>query len=217
VPPSKRRRPTATNAAAAKTKTRAPDASAIHEFHDVRAWEKWLERHHATSDGVWLRLQRKTPTTTPVSRGDALDVALCYGWIDGQARSEDDRHWLQRFTPRRPRSMWSKINREKVAALVAAGRMRPAGLAEIERAKRDGRWDAAYDAPSKATVPADLQAALDASPRAKAFFATLDSRNRFAILFRTHQAKRPETRARRIAAFVAMLAKKQTIHPTKSG
>ena len=139
-------------------------------------------------------------------------MALCWGWIDGQKKSIDAHWWMQKFTPRAKRSIWSQVNRDKVQALIEAGRMRPAGLAEIERAKADGRWDAAYASASKAEVPADLQAALDAEPRAKAFFAKLDGTNRYAILFRTHQAKRPETRAKRIAQFVEMLARGETIH-----
>ena len=144
---------------------------------------------------------------------EAIDSALCYGWIDGQRNRFDDQWYLQRFTPRRARSKWSKINRDKVERLAADGRMRPAGIREVERAKADGRWDAAYDAPSAATVPDDLQRALDANPAAAAFFATLDSRNRFAILYRVQDAKRPETRARRIETFVAMLGEGQTIYP----
>jgi uncharacterized protein YdeI (YjbR/CyaY-like superfamily) len=148
-----------------------------------------------------------------VTFAEAIDSALCYGWIDGQRNRFDEQWYLQRFTPRRARSTWSKINRDKVERLAAEGRMRPAGIREVERAKADGRWDAAYDAPSAATVPEDLQRALDANPAAAAFFATLNSRNRFAILYRVQEAKRPETRARRIETFVAMLAQGQTVYP----
>lgn len=182
------------------------------QFDTAGDWERWLDANHADSDGVWLRFRRKTVGAASLTYPQALDVALCYGWIDGQNRRDDDAWWRQKFTPRRARSIWSKVNREKVAALMAAGRMKPAGHAEIERAKRDGRWDAAYDPVRRAVVPPDLQAALDAAPRAKAFFATLDSKNRYAILFRTQTAKKAETRARRIAGFVAMLERGERIH-----
>ncbi len=185
----------------------------IIELPDTRAWEAWLRKNHRASNGVWLRLMRKTPGARALTHAEALDVALCYGWIDGLSKGADATTWLRKFTPRRPRSIWSKNNREKVLALIAAGRMKPAGLEEIERAKKDGRWEAAYDAWRDASVPADLQAAIDAEPRAKTFFATLNQRNRYAILFRTQTAKKPETRAKRIAQFVAMLKKGETIHP----
>ena len=177
------------------------------------AWERWLKRHHASAAGVWLRIAKKASGLPSIDHPEALEVALCYGWIDGQRKSEDEQHFLQRFTPRTARSTWSKINREKVLKLIDEGRMQPAGHAEIERARADGRWDAAYDGVSAATVPPDLQAALDADRKAKAFFATLNSQNRFAILFRTTTAKKPETRARRIAKFVEMLAKGEKIYP----
>jgi uncharacterized protein YdeI (YjbR/CyaY-like superfamily) len=181
-------------------------------FDDAAAWEAWLRRHHRGSNGVWLRLARKASSPGALTHAESLDVALCYGWIDGLSKSETSTTWLRKFTPRRARSIWSKVNRDKVQALITAGRMQPAGLAEIERARQDGRWDAAYDSWSTAAVPADLQAALDAEPRARAAFDTLDSRNRYAILFRTHTAKKPETRAKRIAQFVAMLKKGERIH-----
>jgi uncharacterized protein YdeI (YjbR/CyaY-like superfamily) len=183
------------------------------ECTTVAAWERWLKRHHATAAGVWIRMAKKASGLASIDHPEALEVALCYGWIDGQRKSEDAQYFLQRFTPRTARSIWSKINRDKVLKLIDDGRMQPAGLAEIERARADGRWDAAYDAQSVATVPPDLQAALDANRKAKAFFATLDSRNRFAILFRTQGAKKPETRARRIAQFVEMLAKGEKVYP----
>jgi uncharacterized protein YdeI (YjbR/CyaY-like superfamily) len=183
------------------------------ECTTVAAWERWLKRHHATAAGVWIRMAKKASGIASVDHPEALEVALCYGWIDGQRKGDGDQHFLQRFTPRTARSTWSKINRDKVLKLIDDGRMQPAGLAEIERARADGRWDAAYDAQSVATVPPDLQAALDANRKAKAFFATLDSRNRFAILFRTQGAKKPETRARRIAQFVEMLAKGEKVYP----
>ena len=176
-------------------------------------WEAWLEANHASSPGVWLMLIKKGSTKTAPTYAEALDVALCYGWIDGQGKALDVDFSLQRFTPRRKRSPWSQRNRDRVQALIDAGRMRPAGFAEIERAKEDGRWDAAYAPPSEAEVPDDLRAAIDASPDAAAFFATIDRQNRFAIIYRTTTAKKPETRARRIAQFVEMLARGETIHP----
>jgi len=179
----------------------------------VAGWTRWLKRHHATASGVWLRMAKKDSGFPTVSYAEVLEAALCYGWIDGQRKSQDAQFFLQRFTPRTARSVWSKINRDKALKLIDEGRMQPAGLAEVERARADGRWDAAYDAQSIATVPPDLQAALDANPKAAAFFATLDSRNRYAVLFRTQGAKRPETRAKRIAQFVEMLAKGEKIHP----
>lgn len=181
-------------------------------FASRTEWEAWLEAHHATAPGVWLRLARKDSGIASVSRAEALETALCFGWIDGQARSEDERYWLQRFTPRRPRSKWSQINCAAAERLIAEGRMRPAGLREVEAAKRDGRWEAAYASPRTMTVPADLQSRLDASPRAKRFFEQLDGRNRYAILYRLHDAKRPETRLRRLEQFVRMLEAGETLH-----
>jgi uncharacterized protein YdeI (YjbR/CyaY-like superfamily) len=182
-------------------------------FESQDAWEAWLAEQHATSPGVWLKLTKKGSGIPSVTYPEAVEVALCFGWIDGQAKSLDDRYHLQRFTPRAARSKWSKINREKVQRLIDEGRMQPAGLREIERAKADGRWEAAYDAPSSATIPDDLQQALDENDAARAFFATLDSRNRYAVLYRIQDAKKPETRARRIAQFVAMLAEGKKIYP----
>jgi uncharacterized protein YdeI (YjbR/CyaY-like superfamily) len=182
-------------------------------FGTATEWEAWLADFHTDSPGLWLEIGRAGRGVRTVSYAEALDVALCFGWIDGQKRSFDDTAWLQKFTPRRPRSRWSKANREKASALIAAGRMRQAGLAEVERAKQDGRWEAAYDSPSTATVPPDLSAALDADSTARAFFATLDSRNRYAILHRIDAARRPETRARLIAKYVAMLHNGARLHP----
>ena len=182
-------------------------------FEDARAWEAWLEKEHASCPGVWLRIAKSSAGVPSVQYPQALDVALCYGWIDGVKRRIDDDYWVQKFTPRAARSIWSKVNREKVQALIDAGRMRPAGLREIDRAKSDGRWEAAYDPASKATVPEDLQAALDASPAALAFYRTLNSQNRYAILHRTQTAKKAETRARRIAQFVQMLERGEKLHP----
>lgn len=182
-------------------------------FESPAAWEEWLAREHASQNGVWVKIAKKATGIPTVTHAEALEVALCYGWIDGQRKSFDEQWFIQRFTPRRARSNWSKINRDKVERLIAEGKMQPAGLREIERAKADGRWDAAYDPPSVATVPDDLQRALDANPAAAAFFATLNSQNRFAILYRVQDAKRAETRARRIETFVAMLAEGKKVYP----
>jgi uncharacterized protein YdeI (YjbR/CyaY-like superfamily) len=181
-------------------------------FKTSKAWATWLAKHHDQSRGLWLRLAKKDAAVTSLTYPEALDVALCHGWIDGQKKADDAQHWLQKFTPRGARSIWSKINCGKALALIEQGLMQPAGLKEIERARADGRWEAAYDGARNATVPPDLQAALDANKKAAAFFATLDSTNRYAILFRTHNVKKPETRAKRIAQFVAMLARHEKIH-----
>jgi uncharacterized protein YdeI (YjbR/CyaY-like superfamily) len=182
-------------------------------FGSAREWEDWLEANHLSSPGVWLKIAKKDAGTPTVSYAEALECALCFGWIDGQKGALDETHWRQRFTPRRARSKWSRINRDKAEALIADNRMRPAGLREVELAKADGRWDAAYEGQRTITVPPDLAAALDANEAARAFFATLNSANRYAILYRIGDAKRPETRARRIANFVTMLAERKTIHP----
>jgi uncharacterized protein YdeI (YjbR/CyaY-like superfamily) len=176
-------------------------------------WETWLGKHHRTSKGLWLKMAKKASGIDSINYAEALDVALCHGWIDGQKGALDDTFWIQKFTPRGPRSKWSKINVDKALALIEAGRMQPAGLAEIERAKSDGRWEQAYDSQSKATVPEDLQRELDENPEAAKFFATLDSANRYAVLYRVHEAKKPETRARRIEKFVAMLNRHEKLHP----
>jgi uncharacterized protein YdeI (YjbR/CyaY-like superfamily) len=181
-------------------------------FRDATAWERWLEREHDKSAGIWMRIAKKGAAEVSVQYAEALEVALCYGWIDGQKKSIDEHYWLQKWTPRTARSIWSKVNRDKVQALVAQGRMREPGQREIDRAKADGRWEQAYDSWSAATVPDDLQVALDACPKAKQFFATISSKNRYAILFRTHTAKRAETRAKRIRDFVAMLERGETIY-----
>ncbi|GAA1415968.1 YdeI family protein [Catellatospora coxensis] len=181
-------------------------------FVDADAFEQWLAAQPADSAGVWLKLAKKASGVPSVDYPQALDVALCHGWIDGPKAGVDDVYWLQKFTPRRARSRWSKINRDKAAALIASGRMRPGGLAEIERAQADGRWDAAYDGMRTAEVPDDLAEALAANPEAQRFFATVDRQNRYAILHRVQEAKRPETRARRIAQYVAMLAEGRKIY-----
>src|SRR5579871_2958613 len=191
----------------------AGDDVVILAFEHREAWAAWLDENHGASSGLWLRLAKKASGIASVSYAEALEVALCYGWIDGQRKADGEKTFLQRFCPRRARSIWSRINRQKALELIASGRMQPAGLAEVERAKKDGRWDSAYDSPRTATVPPDFQAALDSSPKAKAFFATLNGANRYAFLFRIQTAKRPETRARRIAEFVRMLEKGEKFHP----
>lgn len=171
-----------------------------------------MRKNHASSDGVWLLIAKAGAEKPTVTYPQAVDIALCYGWIDGQKKGLDDQHWLQRFTPRRARSLWSKVNREKAEALIKSGRMQPSGMAEIVGAKDDGRWHAAYDSARTAVVPPDLQAALDARPEARSFFAQLDGTNRYAVLWRIQTAKRPETRSRRIEVLVEMLARGEKIH-----
>ena len=182
-------------------------------FGSPQSWRDWLAEHHQTSPGLWLKIAKKGAGTPTVSYAEAIDDALCYGWIDGQKGKLDDEHWLQRFTPRKPRGRWSKINREKAERLITEGRMHPAGLREVEAARADGRWDAAYEGQATAAVPPDLARELDLNPVAKEFFATLNSANRYAILYRIQDAKRPQTRADRIAKYVAMLNEHKTIHP----
>jgi uncharacterized protein YdeI (YjbR/CyaY-like superfamily) len=182
-------------------------------FASVEEWEAWLEENHDSSDGVWLKLAKKGSGIESVDNDEALDVALCFGWINARRESLDDDYYLQRYTPRRVRSKWSRINVDKVAELTAAGRMRPAGLAEVERAKADGRWDAAYEPPSRMRVPDDLERELAARPRAREVFESLDSANRYAILYGLDDAKRPETRARRLAKFVAKLEAGERSNP----
>jgi len=182
-------------------------------FESQAALAHWLAAHHATSDGVWLRHAKKGAPAPTVSYQEALEVALCFGWIDGLKKSEGAHYFRQRWTPRRARSIWSKINRDKALACIAEGKMQPSGLAEVERARQDGRWDAAYDGGREASVPPDLQAAFEAHPGAAEFFATLNAQNRYAVLFRVQTAKKPETRAKRIAQFAAMLARHETLHP----
>jgi uncharacterized protein YdeI (YjbR/CyaY-like superfamily) len=182
-------------------------------FESPQQWEAWLAAEHARADGIWIKMAKKATGIPSVDWPGAVEVALCYGWIDGQRRPLDETYFLQKFTPRRARSPWSKVNIGHVERLTDAGRMQPAGLAEIERAKADGRWARAYEPPSRVTVPPDLQAALDANAKAAAFFATLKGTNRYAVLYRVQDAKRPETRARRIATFVQMLERGETLHP----
>ena len=181
-------------------------------FEHQEAWAAWLEQNHADSPGLWLRHAKKASGLASVTYDEALEVALCYGWIDGQKKSYDESSWLQKWTPRGAKSIWSKINKAKAEDLITNGHMKPAGLQAVERAKQDGRWDAAYDSPSNANVPTDFQARLNKSAKARAFFATLDSANRYAILFRLQTAKKAETRARRIDQFIEMLQRKEKLH-----
>jgi uncharacterized protein YdeI (YjbR/CyaY-like superfamily) len=181
-------------------------------FASADEWEQWLDDHHADPVGVWMKIAKKASGIRSITAPEALDVALCFGWIDGQRRGLDDEWFLQKYTPRRPRSRWSQINRDKATELVAQGRMRASGMRAIEAARADGRWDAAYAPQSSTTVPPDLEAALQANAAAATFFATLDSRNRFAVVHRVEEAKKPETRARRIEQFVAMLARGEKLY-----
>ncbi len=181
-------------------------------FKNQKAWETWLAKHFDSSGGVWLRIAKKSSTETSVSYQEALDVALCYGWIDGQKQKYDEGSWLQKFTPRGPRSIWSKINRTKALGLIDAGRMKPAGVESIERARANGQWESAYDSHRTSTVPEDFEAALSKNAKAKKFFATLNSQNRYAILWRLQTAKKAETRLKRIEQFVDMLNKGETLH-----
>ena len=182
-------------------------------FVDARSFEDWLGEQSANAAGAWLKLAKKTGAkSATLTKAEAIDAALCHGWIDGQLDKYDDGHWLIRFTPRKPRGKWSQMNRDRAAELMAEGRIRRSGLAQIEAAKADGRWAAAYAPASSAQVPSDLQQALDVNPEAAKFFATLKGANRYAILYRIGSVKRPETRARKIAEYVAMLERGETIH-----
>ena len=200
-------------------KTKAPkrgtgvDADVpIRAFKDAAAWDAWLVKNQNTADGVWMRIAKKASGTKSITYPEAVGIALCHGWIDGLKRPESDTAWLQRFTPRRQKSFWSQINREKALALIASGQMKPAGLAEIERAQRDGRWDAAYASPKSATMSADFKKELDRHPKAKAFFKTISKTNSYAILWRIQTAVKPETRERRIRDFIERLEKGETFH-----
>ncbi len=185
----------------------------IISFETQQDWERWLAERHTNTEGIWLKIAKKETGTPSVSYSEALESALCYGWIDGQKATFDDKYWLQKFTPRRTKSIWSKVNCDKATALMAEGRMQPAGIRQLELAKADGRWDQAYESQSKITIPADFQSELDKNQKAKDFFSTLDSINRYAILFRIQTAKKPETRSARIQKFIEMLSKNQRIHP----
>jgi uncharacterized protein YdeI (YjbR/CyaY-like superfamily) len=194
-----------------KPKTGKP-ATNILMFSTQAEWVAWLEKNYGQPDGLWMRLAKKGSPLNSVTYAEALEIALCYGWIDGQKRGESNEAWLQRFLPRGAKSIWSRINREKVTVLIANGRMKPAGLACVNAAKEDGRWDAAYDSPKSARIPDDFQAALEANRRAKKFFAALDGANRYAVLFRIQTVKKAETRARKIREFVEMLEQGRRIH-----
>lgn len=191
--------------------SKPPDDLPVHLFAGPAELEAWLEVNE-DADGVWLQIAKKGAPEPSVTYAEALEVALCFGWIDSQKRGLDETHFLQRFTPRRPRGRWSKINREKAEALIESGRMRPAGLAEVEAAKADGRWEAAYEGQKSAQVPPDLRQELDARPAAREFFESLDSANRYAIVYRLGEAKKPETRERRLRKFIAMLERGEKIH-----
>jgi uncharacterized protein YdeI (YjbR/CyaY-like superfamily) len=200
---------------ARKTKTKAKRTTSEKEirlFAKPSDWQAWLAANHRCSQGEWLRLGKKGSGLRSVTYVEALEVALCYGWIDGQKLGESEQAWLQRFLPRSARSIWSRINREKAQALIATGRMQPAGHAAIEVANKNGNWEAAYESSKAATVPPDFQVALDASPQARDFFDSLDRANRYAILFRIRTVKKPETRARKIQEFIQMLTRQERIH-----
>jgi uncharacterized protein YdeI (YjbR/CyaY-like superfamily) len=182
------------------------------QFRHQAEWAQWLDQHHA-GKAVWLRHAKKGAPVATVSNPEALEVALCFGWIDGQRNAESEHFYLQRWCPRGPRSPWSQINRDKALGYIQSGHMQPAGMAEIEKARKDGRWDAAYASASQAQIPPDLQAALDRHPGAADFFATVSAQNRYAVLFRIQGAKKPETRARRIQQFAQMLARGETVYP----
>ena len=183
----------------------------VHSFATPDELGAWLDKHAEESDGIWLKLAKKASGIPSVVYADAVEIALCHGWIDGQAKRLDDDHYVQRFTPRRARSKWSKINRQKAERLIAEGRMRPGGLREVERAKQDGRWDEAYDSATTATVPEDFKRALAAEPAARDFFERLGNTKRYSFLYRIEDAKRPETRAKRIAEYVALLREGKTL------
>ena len=176
-------------------------------------WDSWLKDNHAQSPGIWLKIAKKETGIPSVSYLQAVETALCYGWIDGQKASLDEHYWLQKFTPRTPKSLWSQVNRDKAEELIAQGRMQPAGLLEVEKARADGRWEAAYASQSKISAPPEFQAALERSPAAQAFFDTLNSANRYAILYRITTAKKPATRATRIQKFIEMLEKGEKLYP----
>ena len=194
------------------TEEQGKDGKPILTLASEAEWEAWLDAEHATSDGVWLKFAKKGSGVETVVYAEALDVALCYGWIDSQVARLDERFYLQKFTPRRARSKWSQINREKIEALTKQGRMKPAGLEQVELAKADGRWDAAYSSPANMEVPDDLKAALEASPKAAEFWAGLNKSNRFAILYQLQDAKKPETRARRLEKFLGMLERGEKLY-----
>jgi uncharacterized protein YdeI (YjbR/CyaY-like superfamily) len=182
-------------------------------FQSQKDWSIWLKKNHERSVGVWLRIAKKSSSDLSVTYAEALEAALCYGWIDGQKQRGDEKTWLQKFTPRGKKSIWSKINREKALALIDSGHMQPAGRRQIECARKDGRWEGAYDSSRTSVIPPDLQVALDKNPKAQAFFKALDCANRYAVLFRIQTVKKAETRARKIQQFVQMLERNERIHP----
>jgi len=181
-------------------------------FESKKKWSDWLAKQHDKTPGVWLKIGKKEAGISSVTYEEALDVALCYGWIDGQKKGFDEKDWLQKFTPRGPKSIWSKINTEKAERLIVSGEMKPAGFKAIDLAKQDGRWEAAYASQKNISIPEDFQAALDKNKKAKAFFATLKSAERYSFLFRIHHAKKPETRAKRIQQFIELLEKGEKLH-----
>src|SRR5579863_6868206 len=189
------------------------DSLPVMSFETPQDWERWLAEHQTDSVGIWLKIAKKVTGTSSVNYSEALDSAICYGWIDGQKAAFDDRYWLQKFTPRRPKSMWSKVNCDRAMALIAEGKMQPAGMRQVELAQADGRWDLAYESQSKITIPPDFQSELDKNQEAKEFFSTLNSVNRYAILYRIQTAKKPETRTARIQKFIEMLSQNQKIYP----
>jgi uncharacterized protein YdeI (YjbR/CyaY-like superfamily) len=195
------------------TSMKKADNLPIISFATQQDWEAWLKEHHTHTKGLWLKIAKKETGIPSVSYAEALEAALCYGWIDGQKASFDDQYWLLKFSPRSPKSMWSQVNCDKATALLASDRMQPAGRRQVELAKADGRWEAAYQSQSKITIPDDFQRELDNNQQAKEFFQTLNSVNRYAILLRIHTAKKPETRFARIRKFIDMLANKQKLYP----
>ena len=195
-----------------RSKSKPSATLPIQHFERQKNWARWLAQNHDSSPGLWMQLAKKAADIQSVSYDEAVEAALCFGWIDGQKQAHSKQFWLQRFTPRSDKSVWSKINKEKALSLIKAGKMKRAGLREVERAKSDGRWHAAYDSASKAAVPSDFQAALHGNPRAKEFFATLDGRNRYAILYRIQTAKNAGMRAERISKFVQMLERHEKVH-----
>lgn len=185
----------------------------IISFKSSKEWASWLARNHSKSNGIWLRLYKKTAAEKTINHAEALDMALCYGWIDGQAKTYDEKSWLQKFTPRRAKSLWSKRNKEYIERLISEDRMKAAGLREVEQAKQDGRWEAAYDSPGKSTIPEDFLKALSKNKKAKAFFETLNKTNLYSISWRLQTAKKPETREKRMKEILAMLSRGEKFHP----
>ena len=189
-----------------------PETRHIELFNDISSWEHWLEQNCEKSEGIWVRFANKNSALASLSYAEAVDVALCYGWIDSLVNKYDEKSHIQKFTPRRKRSIWSKINREKVERLIKEGKMRPSGLAQVEAAKKDGRWAAAYDAPSTSTIPDEFMVELAKNKKAKEFFVTLNKSNLYAISWRLQTAKKPETQVNRTKAIIAMLARGEKLH-----